>query len=100
MPPVAVHVTAVLLGPVTVAVNWRVAPGCERCAGGRDAEADATLHRRRRDGAEALLVVSWTLVAVTVKVLQSFPRCESCRGCRTAAGGPGDCVFDAPVTDQ
>jgi len=64
VPPVADHVTAVLLLPVTVAVNCCVPPVCN--------EADVGLMLTETSMtvtvAEADLVLSATLVAVTVNV--------------------------------
>jgi len=63
-PPVADQVTAVLLLPVTVAVNCCVAPVISEAVVGEMVTATAVTVTV----AEADLVVSATLVAVTVKV--------------------------------
>jgi len=64
VPPVADQVTAVLLLPVTVAVNCCVAPVISEAVVGEMATETAVTVTV----AEADLVVSATLVAVTVKV--------------------------------
>ena len=64
VPPVAVQVTAVLLLPVTVAVNCCVAPVISEAVVGEM----VTATRETVTVAEADLVGSATLVAVTVKV--------------------------------
>ena len=64
VPPVAVHVTAVLLVPVTVAVNCWVAPVCNDIVAGvtlTDTAVTVTV-------ADADLVGSAALVAATVYV--------------------------------
>jgi hypothetical protein len=64
VPPVADQVTAVLLLPVTVAVNCCVAPVMSAAVvGAMETETTVTVTVAAAD-----LVVSATLVAVTVKV--------------------------------
>jgi hypothetical protein len=72
VPPVADHVTAVFVVPVTVAMNCFVAPYCRLAVVGETltltigGAVTVTV-------ADALLVVSWTLVAVTVNVPGVLP---------------------------
>jgi hypothetical protein len=66
LPPVAVQVTAVLLDPLTVAVNcWLPLTTTEAAGGVRPTATTGTLTVMVAD---ADLVVSATLVAVTVKL--------------------------------
>jgi hypothetical protein len=62
-PPLADHVTAVLLVPVTVAVNCCVAPDCTETEVG---VTETVIEAVTLTVAEAVFVGSPTLVAVTV----------------------------------
>jgi hypothetical protein len=67
VPPVAVHVTEVFALPVTVAVNWRVCPGCSVALVG-EIVTETTGTGLMVTLAEALFVVSATDFAVTLKL--------------------------------
>jgi hypothetical protein len=66
VPPVALHVTAVLPVPVTVETNCWVAPVCNEAVVGVSATATGTGALVTVTSAEAVFVLSATLVAVTV----------------------------------